>query len=335
MDYRFLGATGLEVSELCLGAMLFGDQVGEEASDQILDDFVAAGGTFIDTADVYGYGRSEEVLGRGLKRHSRDDLVIATKAYGQKGPGQLVQGAGRKHILRAVEASLRRLDTDYIDVYQIHVFDDVTPFEETLSTLDTLVRSGKVRFIGASNYAGWQFQKSIDLARQRGWEPFVCLQPTYNLLDRDAEWELVPICRNEGAGMIVWSPLAGGWLSGRYQRTMNEPPAGSRAESDGSWESRNTEHTWKVIEAVRAVATEAGKTPAQVALRWLLQRPGVTSPIIGIRTVEQLRDNLGATGWSLSADQMERLTEVSMRTLPYPYNVQNSPQLQRRLRVPA
>ena len=257
-----------------------------------------------------------------------------TKVYGQNGPGQLVQGAGRKHILRSVEGSLRRLNTDYIDLYQIHVFDDVTPFEETLSTLDTLVSSGKVRFIGASNYTGWQFQKSIDLSRHHGWEPFVCLQPTYNLLVRDAEWELIPICRNEGAGLISWSPLEGGWLSGKYDRTMQAPPEGTRVAVDGGWDVRNTEETWQVIDAVREVAADTGRTSAQVALRWLLQRPGVTSPIFGARTVEQLRDNLGATGWSLSPDQMERLTKASDRALPYPYALQQLPKFQRRLRVP-
>ncbi|HEY3506582.1 MAG TPA: aldo/keto reductase [Actinocatenispora sp.] len=335
MDHRFLGGTGLDVSELCLGTMLFGDPVDEPTSHRILDEYVEAGGTFIDTADVYAGGRSEEVIGRWLAGRDRDELVIGSKVYGEKGPGQLVQGAGRKHILRSVEASLRRLGTDYLDLYQIHVFDDVTPFEETLSTLDILVRSGKVRFVGASNYTGWQFQKSIDLARGRGWEPFTCLQPTYNLLAREAEWELIPVCRNEGAGLIVWSPLAGGWLSGKYDRAMAQAPADSRAAGDGSWASRATEHTWAVLDAVRAVATETDTTPAQVALRWLLQRPGVTAPIVGVRTPEQLRDNLGATGWSLTDKQMDRLTTASDTPLPYPYDLQRLPQFQRRLRVPA
>ncbi|HEY8454373.1 MAG TPA: aldo/keto reductase [Actinopolymorphaceae bacterium] len=335
MDYRFLGATGLEVSELCLGTMFFGVQIDEQTCHQMLDEFVAAGGTFIDTADVYGSGRSEEILGKWLKRQDRDELVIATKVYGEKGPGHLVQGAGRKHIMRAIDASLRRLNTDFVDLYFIHVFDDVTPMEETLSTLDILVKSGKVRFIGASNYTGWQLQKSIDLSRQHGWEPFVCLQPTYNLLVREAEWELIPICQNEGAGLMSWSPLQGGWLTGKYDRTMQGPPAGTRVAESGTWDRYNTEETWRVIDTLRAVAAEAGKTPAQVALRWLLQRPGVTAPIIGPRTVEQLRDNLGATGWSLTPEQMDRLTEASDRPLPYPYAIQKMPVFQRRLRVPA
>ncbi|TDX08333.1 aldo/keto reductase [Kribbella sp. VKM Ac-2566] len=334
MDYRFVGRTGLEVSELCLGTWRFGEEADEPACHRMLDEFVDAGGTFIDTADVYGYSTSEEILGNWLKNRSRGDLVVATKVYGEAAPGRLVQGAGRKHILRAVDASLRRLHTDYIDLYQIHVFDDVTPFEETLSTLDGLVRSGKVRFVGASNYTGWQFQKSIDLARQHAWEPFVCLQPLYNLLDRDAEWELVPVCQQEGAGLIAYQPLAGGWLSGKYKRGMDGPLAGTRVEANGSWHSRATPETWSVIDEVLAIADEVDRTPAQVALRWLLQRPGVTAPIFGARTVDQLRDNLGATGWSLAPDQLDRLTEVSDRPLPYPYGTQALPQFRRRLRHP-
>jgi aryl-alcohol dehydrogenase-like predicted oxidoreductase len=330
MDLRFLGRTGLAVSELCLGTMMFGDRADEQTSHRILDEFTAAGGTFVDTADVYAAGRSEEILGRWLAGHDRDDLVIATKVYGEKAPGEPVRGAGRKHILREVEASLRRLRTDYLDLYQIHVFDDATPIEETLSTLDTLVRDGKVRFVGASNYTGWQFQKSIDLARQHGWEPFTCLQPTYNLLARDAEWELVPVCQQEGAGLVAWSPLAGGWLTGKYERATGRPPAGTRAHADGSWQRHDTDATWQVIDAVRAVAAEVGRTPAQVALRWLLQRPGVTAPIVGVRTVEQLRDNLGAAGWSLDQAHLDRLTEASDRPLPYPYDLQHLPQFRRR-----
>jgi aryl-alcohol dehydrogenase-like predicted oxidoreductase len=335
VDYRFIGRTGLEVSELCLGTWRFGEESDEQTSRRILDEFVAAGGTFIDTADVYGYNQSEEIIGSWLKGQYRDNLVIATKVYGEAAPGQPVQGAGRKHVLAAVEASLRRLSTDYIDLYQIHVFDDVTPIEETLSTLDLLVRSGKVRFIGASNYTGWQLQKSIDLSRHHGWESFSCLQPFYNLLGRDAEWELVPICQNEGAGLIAYSPLAGGWLSGKYRRDMTGPPAGTRGEADGSWQRRNTEETWRVIDALHAVADETGKTPGQVALRWLLQRPGVTAPIFGARTPAQLHDNLGATGWALTDEQMGMLTKASDRPLPYPYQTQALPQFRRRLRHPA
>lgn len=330
MDYRFLGNTGLRVSELCFGTMMFGQRVDEPTSQRLLDEFTAAGGTFIDTADVYGHGRSEEILGSWLKSRARDDLVIATKVYGEAYPGGPVQGTGRKHMLAAVEASLRRLGTDYIDLYQTHVFDDATPLEETLSTLDTLVTSGKVRFVGASNLTGWQLQKAVDLARRHGWEPYVCLQPHYNLLHRSAEWELIPVCRNEGLGVVPWSPLAHGWLSGRYRRGMAGPPEGTRIAEASDWADHDDEPTWRVLDAVHEVATESGRTPAQVALRWLLQRPGVTAPIFGATSREQLADNLGATGWSLTGDQMGRLTEASERPLPYPYDILSRPQFRRR-----
>jgi aryl-alcohol dehydrogenase-like predicted oxidoreductase len=326
MEYRYLGRTGMKVSELCLGTMSFGERTDEETAHQMLDRFVEAGGTFIDTADVYAAGASEEVIGRWLERQSRDNLVIATKAYGDMGPGPNDGGAGRKHLLSAVEASLRRLRTDYIDLYQVHVFDDATPMDETLSTLDGLVRSGKVRFVGASNYTGWQLQKSIDLARQYGWEPFVCLQPLYNLLDREAEWDLVPVCQNEGVGIIPWSPLRGGWLTGRYRRDMAEPPAGSRVSAPGggwpeAWETYANDRTWDVIDALVDIAEKTGRTPSQVALRWVAQRPAVTAPIIGARTLEQFEDNLAAAGDPLANEHLDRLTAVSDRPLPYPFGL--------------
>jgi aryl-alcohol dehydrogenase-like predicted oxidoreductase len=243
MEYRFLGHSGLAVSELCLGAMTFGNDADEAASHRLLDRFVDAGGNFVDTADVYAGGRSEEIIGRWLTRRSRDDMVIATKGFWQTGDGPNDHGAGRKHILNAVEASLRRLRTDYIDVYQLHAFDETTPVEETLATLDGLVRDGKVRHLGVSNYTGWQLQKSVDLARHHGWEPFVALQPLYNLIDRDVEWDLAPVCRNEGVGMIPWAPLRGGWLTGKYRRGMTEARrtrAGRRTSSRGSVSGRPT-----------------------------------------------------------------------------------------------
>ena len=331
METRFVGRSGLQVSELCLGTMTFGADGGtdEATAHQILDAFVDTGGTFIDTANVYSQGASEEILGRWLKTNNRDDFVIATKVYGEAAPGESPRGTGRKHVLAEVEASLRRLQTDFIDLYQAHVFDDATPFEETLSTLDSLVSSGKVRFIGASNYTGWQLQKSIEMSRHHGWEPFVSLQPLYNLLDRGAELELLPLCRNEGVGVIAWSPLAGGWLSGKYPRDLDGPPAGARS-GDEEWARRNSDRTWRVIETVQAVAAEVDRTPAQVALRWLLQQPGMTGPIIGARTPEQLADNLRATGWALDDGQLRRLTGVGEQALPYPYELQRLPQFIRR-----
>jgi aryl-alcohol dehydrogenase-like predicted oxidoreductase len=325
MKFRSMGRTGLKVSELCLGAMTFGRESSEEISIQMLNRFIEAGGNFIDTADVYSQGISEEILGRWLKTQPRDDFVIATKVRWPMGSGPNHVGLSRKHILDAVANSLRRLNTDYIDLYQVHMWDFTTPIEETLHTLDILVSAGKVRYVGVSNFSGWQLQKAIDLSRHMGWEAFTCLQPLYNLLDREAEWELIPICLNEGLGIIPWSPLRGGWLSGKYQRGMAAPPEGTRvktAEEQGwteSWSLYDNEHTWHVIDTLMAVAQEVGKTPAQVALNWLLQRPGITAPIIGARTMAQLEDNLGAAGWSLSAEHMERLNQASSKRLPYPY----------------
>jgi aryl-alcohol dehydrogenase-like predicted oxidoreductase len=327
MEYRFLGGTGLKVSELCLGAMTFGRESDEQTSHQMLDRFVEAGGVFIDTADVYSAGESERILGRWLKTRSRDDLVIATKVYGTMGTGPNDGGAGRKHIISAIEASLRRLGTEYVDLYQVHVFDDGTPLAETLSTLDGLVTSGKVRFVGASNYTGWQLQKSVDLARRHGWEPYSCLQPLYNLLDRGAELDLIPVCQQEGVGVIPWSPLRGGWLTGKYHRGMAAPPPDTRVDQAAregwqeQWDAYANERTWAVLDALRAVAGETGRTLAQVALRWVLQRPAVTAPIIGARGLGQLDDNLGATGWSLTGGQMDRLTAASDVDLPYPHDI--------------
>ena len=326
MDYRYLGRTGLKVSELCLGTMTFGREADEATSRQMLDRFVAAGGNFIDTADVYTRGISEEIIGRWFKGQRRDDLVIATKVRFPMGDDPNNVGLSRKHILAAVDASLRRLGTDYIDLYQVHCWDPGTPLKETLSTLDQLVSSGKVRYLGASNYAAWQLQKAIDLSRAHGWERFRCLQPLYNLLDRSVEWELIPVCRNEGLGVIPWSPLRGGWLTGKYHRAMAAPPEGTRvdvAERQGwseAWSSYAHERTWSVVDELLAVARAVATTPAQVALNWLLQQPAVTAPIVGARTLIHLEDNLGAVGWALSSEHLRRLDAVSQIAAPYPYD---------------
>jgi aryl-alcohol dehydrogenase-like predicted oxidoreductase len=327
MNYRQMGKTGFRVSELCLGAMTFGRETTEEDSFKILDRFVEAGGNFIDTADVYSDGKSEEILGRWLKGKNRDDFVIATKVRFSMGPGPNNIGLSRKHIMAGVESSLRRLGTDYIDIYQIHKWDSATPIEETLNTLHSLVQAGKVRYLGASNVAGYQLQKAIDISHRHGWEPFTCLQPLYNLLDRSIEWELLPVCREEGVGVIPWSPLRGGWLSGKYHRGMSGPPAETRVEDaekygwSESWSAYANGRTWDVIDALLTVAKEAGKTPAQVALNWVLNRPGITAPIIGVRTIAHLEDNLGAAGWALSTEQTRRLDQVSHAPLPYPYDL--------------
>ena len=325
MNFRFLGRTGLKVSELCLGTMTFGRETSEQDSHRIADRFVDAGGNFVDTANVYSRGRSEEIVGHWLVNKPRANFIVATKVRYGMGDGPNDAGLSRKHIMDSVDASLRRLQTDYIDLYQVHCWDERTPLEETLSTLDTLVRSGKVRYIGASNFTGWQLQRAIQISRQNGWEPFVCLQPQYNLMCRSTEWELIPVCQAEGLGVIPWSPLRGGWLSGRFHRGMTAPAPGSRievAETEGweeKWSNFNTEATWRVIDELLAVAAETGKTPAQVAINWLLARPAVTSPILGVRTMEQLEDNLGATDWTLTERQVDCLNKASELPMTYPY----------------
>ncbi len=326
MDYRYLGKTGMKVSELCLGAMTFGRETSEEESYQMLDRFIAAGGNFIDTADVYSQGVSETILGRWLSRQKRDDLVIATKVRWPMGEAPNDLGLSRKHILSAVEASLRRLNTDYLDLYQVHRWDPGTPLEETLATLDTLVNSGKVRYIGASNFLGWQLQKAVDISRRMGWEPFICLQPLYNLLDRSSEWELLSVCLNEGLGVIPWSPLRGGWLSGKYRRGMDGPIEDTRVDEAAkrgwgeAWSKYATDRTWTVLDTLFEVAGAVGKTPAQVALNWVIHRPGITAPITGARTMRHLEDNLGAAGWKLSPEHMAKLTTAGDVQGPYPYD---------------
>jgi aryl-alcohol dehydrogenase-like predicted oxidoreductase len=328
MEYRFLGHTGLRVSELCFGAMTFGRQneATEEESHAMLDRFVAVGGNFIDTANVYSTGISEEIVGKWLRRQRRDDLVIATKVRFPMGTGPNDLGLSRKHILSSVEASLKRLQTDYIDLYQVHCWDPATPLEESLSTLNDLVRRGVVRYLGVSNFTGWQLQRAIDLSREKGWEGFVCLQPQYNLLCRSTEWELIPVSIREGLGVIPWSPLRGGWLSGKFRRGMSAPPDDSRIklaeEKDWGekWSAYNNEHTWNILDALHAVAAKTEKTPAQVAINWLLRKPGVTAPIIGARRMTQLEANLGSSGWTLSEEHVRHLDDASALQPPYPYD---------------
>lgn len=326
MEYRYMGKTGLKVSELCLGAMTFDRESDEKVSQEMINQFVEAGGNFIDTADVYSRGKSEQVLGRWLKGKPRDTFIIATKVRFPMSHQPNDVGLSRKHILDGLNDSLRRLGTDYIDLYQVHCWDNRTPLEETLSTLNQLVQSGKVRYIGVSNYSGWQLQKAIDISRQMGWEPFTCLQPQYNLLCRTIEWEVLPVCENEGLGIIPWSPLRGGWLSGRYRRGMTAPPSGSRVEQatqqgwGEAWQNYDNERTWNLLDVLFAVAEEYEKTPAQVAINWLLRQPLVTAPIIGARTIEQFQDNMEAVGWALQSDAVQRLNEASYPGLPYPYD---------------
>jgi aryl-alcohol dehydrogenase-like predicted oxidoreductase len=326
MEYRYLGKTGLKVSALCLGAMTFGREATEADSHLMMDHFKAAGGNFIDTADVYTRGVSEEIVGRWLAKQQRDQVVLATKVRFPMGDGPNDLGLSRKHILDGLEASLKRLGTDYIDLYQVHCWDPATSLEQVMYTLDTVVRSGKVRFIGASNFTGWQLQKAADLAARYGWAAFTCLQPQYNLITRGIEHEVLPVCLNEHIGIIPWGPLKGGWLSGKYQRGMTAPVANTRVDDASKfgwseqWANVAEERTWRILDALHEVAAATEKSAAQVALRWLLQRLGVTAPIIGARTLKHLEDNMGSVGWQLDEAHMTALSTASTPPDLYPYD---------------
>jgi aryl-alcohol dehydrogenase-like predicted oxidoreductase len=324
MKYRFLGNTGMQVSELCLGTMTFGRETDETISQAIIDRFLEAGGNFVDTANVYGKtpGLSEEIVGRALKGR-RDKIILATKVFFPTGAGPNQSGLSRIHIMQAVEASLRRLQTDYIDLYYVHCWDERTPLEETLATLDYLVKSGKVRYPAVSNFTAWQLMKAISISERWGWTKFVCLQPQYSLVVRDIEREILPLCREEGLGIVVWGPLGGGFLSGKYRRE-EKPPEGTRiARAEEHWEEawsrRATEKNFRILDKVREIASSRGKSCAQVALAWVRAQPGVTSPIIGARTLEQLEDNLGSVGWDLTSEELKSLDKVSRLEESYPY----------------
>jgi aryl-alcohol dehydrogenase-like predicted oxidoreductase len=322
VDYRRLGNTGLMVSELCLGCMTFGREADEEVSKTLVDSFLGAGGNFIDTADVYSNGHSEEITGRAIKG-VRDDVVLATKVRFPMGDGPNDVGLSRKHVIGGCEESLRRLGTDYIDLYQVHCWDAATPLAETLGALTDLVRAGKVRYIGISNFTAWQIVKSGSLSDASGFERFVCLQPQYSAVERNIEREILPACQEEGLGVIPWSPLGGGFLSGKYRRG-ERPPEGSRiSEAEASmeeyWDRRATERNWAVLDAIGRVSEETGRSYAQVSLNWLLRQEAVTAPIVGARTLEQLEDNLGASGWELDEAQEDAITEAGALEDVYPY----------------
>ncbi len=324
MEYRFMGRTGLKVSELCLGTQTFGWGADEPTAHTLADRFVDAGGNFFDTSNIYNEGQSETMLGSWLKsRGNRSQLVIATKVFFPVGNGPNDTGLTRKHIFEQIHASLRRLQTDYVDLYQTHCWDASTPLDETLRALDDLVRAGKVRYLGASNFTASQLTRAIMLSEMHGWARFDCLQPEYSLLVRSTEWELLPVCRSEGIGVIPWSPLAGGWLTGKYRRGQPPPPE-SRVGRADRWDDlpdqRESERTWGIVDALLEISQQKGRTPAQVALNWLLRQPGVTAPIMGARTIAQLEDNLGSVGWALSAEELAVLDSASEIPLPSPYN---------------
>jgi len=330
MKYKRLGNTGMRVSEICLGAMNFGWTTDEQTSFQILDRFAELGGNFIDTADFYSLpnqGISETIIGKWLQTKKRDDFVIATKGGLFVGPNTNDKGSSRKHISAAIEASLKRLQTSYIDLYQIHSFDRETPIEETLATLNDFIRAGKIRYIGCSNYRGHQLIKAKYLAKELLLQPYICLQAEYNLLTREVEWEVLEAVRENNMALIVWGPLKSGYLAGKYSKEMKAAPNESRLEALDkigfkaySLETA-TDYTWTVVDAVKEVADRLGKSPSQVSLRWLMQKGIVTSPIVGPRDMKQAEDNFAAFTWTLSEEDMQKLDKVSNPPrVPYPYS---------------
>jgi aryl-alcohol dehydrogenase-like predicted oxidoreductase len=323
MEYRYLGRTGVQISAISLGAQTFGWSVERAGAFELLDQYLAAGGNYVDAADSYNQGESERILGEWIEtRGVRNQLLLGTKVFFPTGRSPNDAGLSRKHIQQSLEESLRRLGTDVIDLYQLHCHDRMTPLEETLRTLDDLVRAGKVRYLGVSNFAPSHLQKGIMLAEARGLAPVACLQLEYSLLVRSPEWELLPQCLEEGVGTLAWSPLAGGWLSGKYHRGQPLPPdsrAGKGDRWDDAAEQRSGERTYAIIDVLRSIARENGCTPAQAALAWMLQRQRVTSALIGARKPEQLADNLRAAEIRLAGHQLDALDTVSRLELPYPY----------------
>ena len=308
MKYRQLGRSGLWVSVVGLGTNQFGGKVDEKGVAEIIDAALDLGVNFIDTADVYTGGKSEETIGKAIAKR-RDQVVLATKVGSRTGDGPNDVGASRRHIKAGVEASLRRLGTEYIDLYQIHRFDPHTPFEETMRALDDLVRSGKVRYIGASNYAAWQLCRANDVAEMRGWTPFISIQPHYHMLERSIEKELVPYCEAFGVGIIPYFPLAGGFLTGKYRRGQ-APPPGSRGEASAYVQQYFTERNFDVIERLEAFAKARGKSMAELAIAWLIARPQVASVIAGVTSVAQLQHNVKASEWELSPEEMQEIEQI-------------------------
>jgi aryl-alcohol dehydrogenase-like predicted oxidoreductase len=327
MDYRPLGKSGLKVPVLSFGAgtfggsgPLFGNWGSSDTSEasRLVDICLEAGVNLFDTADVYSNGASETVLGEAIKGR-RDTVLISTKTSLPMGDGPNDAGSSRFRLIRAVEDALRRLQTDYIDILQLHAFDAGTPVEEVLSTLDTLVRAGKVRYVGVSNFSGWQIMKSLAVADRYGWPRYVANQVYYSLVGRDYEWDLMPLGDDQGLGAMVWSPLGWGRLTGRIRRGTPLPD-GSRLHATAEFGPPvDDEHLYRVVDALDEIAEETGKTVPQIALNWLLRRPTVSSVIVGARNEDQLRQNLGAVGWSLTAEQVTRLDEASAVTAPYPH----------------
>jgi aryl-alcohol dehydrogenase-like predicted oxidoreductase len=328
MEYRTLGSSGVSVSTLALGTMTFGTETDEAGGHAQLDQFIEAGGNLVDTADVYSSGLSEQIIGRWLAkrpREIREQVVLATKGRFATGADPNEVGLSRRHLARALDASLGRLGVETIDLYQVHAWDPLTPIEETLAFLDAAVRAGKIHYVGLSNFTGWQIQKAVDVADVRAWARPVTVQPQYNLLTRELEWEIVPVCDAEGLGLLPWSPLGGGWLTGKYHRD-ERPTGATRLGEDPNrgveaYDRRAmNERTWDVLDAVEQIARSRGISMAQVALAWLVDRPTVCAVILGARTQEQLDDNLGVAGVHLSDDEIRRLDRASdPGPADYPY----------------
>ena len=327
MRYNPLGRTGLFVSELCLGTMTFGGgegmwrQIGalqQANAEKLIGQAVDAGINFIDTADVYSDGLAEQITGQALKnlKIPRDSVVVATKVFGAMGEGPNARGLSRSHILDGVKASLKRLQLDHIDLYQVHGFDPATPIEETLRALDQLVRHGHVRHVGVSNWAAWQIMKALGISERLGLARFESLQAYYSVAGRDLERELIPMLRSEGVGLMVWSPLAGGFLSGKYTRDQPAEEGSRRASFD--FPPVDKEKAWRCIDAMRPIAEAHGVSVARVALAWLLHQPQVTSVILGAKRPEQLADNLAATGVALSAEELKSINDASSLPAEYP-----------------
>jgi aryl-alcohol dehydrogenase-like predicted oxidoreductase len=322
--YLTLGKSGLRVSPLCLGTMTFGEDWGwgssVEESGKILDRYLERGGNFIDTANVYTFGHAEKIIGDQLGKNTakRNSTVIATKFFGSRKPGDPnAGGANRKNIIASCEDSLRRLQTDYIDLYWMHSWDYFTPIEETMSALDDLISAGKVRYIGFSDTPAWKVAQAQVTAKFRGWNPLIALQIEYSLLERTVEGELIPMAREMGLGVTPWSPLKSGILTGKYARANRNAHHASRGEMVTT---DLTDHTYDVLDVIVQIAKEVDSTPARVSLQWLLSQSGVTSPIIGARTLSQLEDNLASLTLTLNPDQLNRLAQVSQPTLNFPAN---------------
>lgn len=323
MEYRRMGRSGLKVSEICLGTMTFGHGADQAEANRLVDLALAAGVNFFDTANTYGNGQSEILLGNALKGRRRD-VILATKFFNPTGPNPNDSGMSRVHILRALEDSLARLQTDYIDIYYIHHVDTQTPLEEMLRALDDLVHQGKVRYIACSNYEAWRLMEALWISDTKNLARFACYQPQYSLVVRDIEQEVIPVCDYKGLGVVVWSPLAGGFLTGKYQ-PGEQTVAGSRSAEGWAYPRQyfaaNADETLGVL---LEVAQQLGRSPAQVALRWVLEQPAITSAIIGARTSEQARDNLLAGGWRLPADALARLNAVSQLPDRYPASMERN-----------